>query len=96
MGGDVSWFQCNWEQHGTAMMWHALASSGEGAFGSGAWRHHSPEWLLEWQTDNVHYVTDIDTPEDLSRWAVSRVTDHHRAFANANAFEAQNCPRFAN
>ena len=35
----------------------------------GAWRHHSPEWLLEWQTDNVHYVTDIDTPEDLSRWA---------------------------
>lgn len=47
----------------------ASITSGEGAFGSGAWRHHSPEWLLEWQTDNVHYVTDIDTPEDLSRWA---------------------------
>ena len=43
--------------------------SGEGAFGSGAWRHRCPEWLLEWQTDNLHYVTDIDTPEDLARWA---------------------------
>ena len=41
---------------------------GEGDFGSGAWRHQRPEWLLEWQTANLHYVTDIDTPEDLDRW----------------------------
>lgn len=46
----------------------ASIASGEGEFGSGAWRHQSPDWLLEWQTDNVHYVTDIDTPEDLARW----------------------------
>ena len=43
-------------------------AQGEGDFGSGAWRHQRPEWLLEWQTDNLHYVTDIDTPEDLDRW----------------------------
>lgn len=41
---------------------------GEGDFGSGAWRHQRSDWLLEWQTDNLHYVTDIDTPEDLDRW----------------------------
>ena len=41
---------------------------GEGDFGSGAWRHQRPDWLLEWQTDNLHYVADIDTPEDLDRW----------------------------
>ena len=41
---------------------------GAGDFGSGAWRHQRPDWLLEWQTDNLHYVTDIDTPEDLDRW----------------------------
>ena len=41
---------------------------GEGDFGSGAWRHQRPDWLLEWQTDNLHYVTDIDTPNDLDRW----------------------------
>ena len=23
---------------------------------------------LEWQTDNPHFVTDIDTPEDLELW----------------------------
>ena len=43
-------------------------AQGEGDFGSGAWRHQRPDWLLEWQTDNLHYVTDIDTPEDLDRW----------------------------
>ena len=43
-------------------------AQGEGDFGSGAWRHQRPEWLLEWQTDNVHYVADIDTPEDLDSW----------------------------
>ena len=43
-------------------------AQGEGDFGSGAWRHQRPNWLLEWQTDNLHYVTDIDTPEDLDRW----------------------------
>ena len=43
-------------------------AQGEGDFGSGAWRHQRPDWLLEWQTDNPHYVTDIDTPEDLDRW----------------------------
>ena len=37
-------------------------------FGSGTWRHQRPDWLLEWQTDNPHYVTDIDTPEDLDLW----------------------------
>ena len=42
---------------------------GEGDFGSGAWRHQRPDWLLEWQTDNIHYVSDIDTPEDLERWS---------------------------
>ena len=41
---------------------------GAGDFGSGAWRHQRPDWLLEWQTDNPHYVTDIDTPEDLNLW----------------------------
>ena len=41
---------------------------GAGDFGSGAWRHQQPDWLLEWQTDNPHYVTDIDTPEDLDLW----------------------------
>jgi len=41
---------------------------GEGDFGSGAWRHQRPDWLLEWQTDNLHYVADIDTPEDLDSW----------------------------
>lgn len=41
---------------------------GEGDFGSGAWRHQRPDWLLEWQTDNLHYVADIDTPDDLKRW----------------------------
>ena len=41
---------------------------GQGDFGSGVWRHQRPDWLLEWQTDNLHYVTDIDTPEDLDRW----------------------------
>ena len=44
-------------------------AQGEGDFGSGAWRHQRPDWLLEWQTDNLHYVTDIDTPEDLDRWS---------------------------
>ena len=43
-------------------------AQGEGDFGSGAWRHQRPDWLLEWQTDNLHYVTDIDIPEDLDRW----------------------------
>jgi CTP:molybdopterin cytidylyltransferase MocA len=43
-------------------------AQGEGDFGSGAWRHQRPEWLLEWQTDNLHYVADIDTPEDLDSW----------------------------
>ena len=41
---------------------------GGGDFGSGDWRHQRPDWLLEWQTDNPHYVTDIDTPEDLDLW----------------------------
>jgi len=41
---------------------------GGGDFGSGAWRHQRPDWLLEWQTDNPHFVTDIDTPEDLELW----------------------------
>lgn len=41
---------------------------GEGDFGSGAWRHQQPDWLLEWQTDNPHYVADIDTPEELDYW----------------------------
>ena len=41
---------------------------GAGDFGSGDWRHQRPDWLLEWQTDNPHYVTDIDTPEDLDLW----------------------------
>ncbi|MDG2459531.1 MAG: nucleotidyltransferase family protein [Luminiphilus sp.] len=41
---------------------------GEGAFGSGGWRHTRQAWLLEWQTDNTHYITDIDTPEDLAQW----------------------------
>jgi CTP:molybdopterin cytidylyltransferase MocA len=41
---------------------------GEGDFGSGAWRHQRPDWLLEWQTDNLHYVADIDTPKDLDGW----------------------------
>jgi molybdenum cofactor cytidylyltransferase len=43
-------------------------TQGVGDFGSGAWRHKRPDWLLEWQTDNPHYVTDIDTPEDLDLW----------------------------
>ena len=42
---------------------------GVGEFGSGAWRHQQPEWLLEWPTDNLNYVDDIDTPADLARWA---------------------------
>ena len=41
---------------------------GEGDFGSGAWRTQSQAWRLEWETDNPHYVVDIDTPEDLDRW----------------------------
>ena len=41
---------------------------GEGDFGSGSWRYQRPDWLLEWQTDNLHYVADVDTPEDLDRW----------------------------
>ena len=41
---------------------------GGGDFGSGDWRHQRPDWLLEWQTDNPRYVTDIDTPEDLDLW----------------------------
>ena len=44
-------------------------AQGEGDFGSGAWRHQRPDWLLEWQTDNLHYVADIDTPEDLESWS---------------------------
>jgi molybdenum cofactor cytidylyltransferase/nicotine blue oxidoreductase len=43
-------------------------AQGQGDFGSGAWRHQRPDWLLEWQTDSLHYVTDIDTLEDLDRW----------------------------
>ena len=46
----------------------ASIAGGEGDFGSGAWRHASPDWVLEWQTDNPHYVADIDTPADLVRW----------------------------
>ena len=46
----------------------ARIAGGEGDFGSGAWRHASPDWVLEWQTDNPHYVADIDTPADLARW----------------------------
>ena len=42
--------------------------AGEGAFGSGAWRNQSAPWLLNWETDNPHYVIDIDLPEDLTRW----------------------------
>ena len=41
---------------------------GEGDFGGGAWRHQRPDWLLEWQTDNLHYLADIDTPEELDGW----------------------------
>ena len=41
---------------------------GEGDFGSGAWRHQRSDWLLEWQTNNLHYLADIDTPEDLDGW----------------------------
>ena len=47
----------------------ARIAGGEGAFGSGAWRTTSPDWVLEWQTDNPHYVADIDTAQDLARWA---------------------------
>ena len=43
-------------------------AQGEGEFGSGAWRHQRLDWLMEWETDNLHYVTDIDTPQDLDRW----------------------------
>ena len=46
-------------------------AQGGGDFGSGAWRHQRPDWLLEWQTENPHYVTDIDTPEDLDLWEKS-------------------------
>ena len=46
----------------------SLIVQGAGDFGSGAWRHQRPDWLLEWQTDNLHYVADIDTPEDLDSW----------------------------
>ena len=41
---------------------------GEGDFGSGEWRHQRSAWLLEWQTDNLNYLADIDTPADLDRW----------------------------
>jgi molybdenum cofactor cytidylyltransferase len=41
---------------------------GEGDFGSGAWRTQSQAWQLEWESDNPHYVVDIDTPEELDRW----------------------------
>ena len=41
---------------------------GEGDFGSGAWRSQAQAWRLEWEIDNPHYVTDIDTREDLDRW----------------------------
>ena len=41
---------------------------GEGDFGSGAWRAQAQAWRLEWETDNPHYVVDIDTPEDLACW----------------------------
>ena len=41
---------------------------GEGDFGSGAWRSQAQAWRLEWETDNPHYVMDIDTPDDLARW----------------------------
>ena len=41
---------------------------GEGDFGSGAWRTQSQAWRLEWETDNPHYVVDIDTPEELDLW----------------------------
>jgi len=40
----------------------------EGAFGSGAWRQLRAPWLFNWQTDNTHYITDIDTPEELARF----------------------------
>ena len=43
-------------------------AQGQGDFGSGAWRHQCSDWLLEWQTDNLHYLADIDTPEDLEGW----------------------------
>ena len=43
-------------------------AQGQGDFGSGAWRHQRSDWLLEWQTDNHHYLADIDTPEDLDGW----------------------------
>ena len=40
----------------------------QGDFGSGNWRHQSHPWLLNWETNNMNYVSDIDTPEDLADW----------------------------
>lgn len=46
----------------------AQIGRGEGSFGSGAWRELRAPWLFNWQTDNPHYIIDIDTPEELARW----------------------------
>jgi molybdenum cofactor cytidylyltransferase len=46
----------------------AQIGRGDGPFGSGAWRQLRAPWLFNWQTDNTHYITDIDTPEELARW----------------------------
>lgn len=42
---------------------------GAGEFGSGRWRRSGNEMICHWETDNLHYVTDVDTEEDRQRLA---------------------------
>ena len=43
--------------------------AGAGEFGSGRWRRSGNEMICHWETDNLNYVTDIDTEEDRQRLA---------------------------
>lgn len=38
------------------------------AVGARQWRHAHPEAVWPWDTDNLHYRVDIDTPQDLARF----------------------------
>ncbi len=50
------------------------------------WRQNHPDRVRWFDTDNLHYRVDIDTPDDLERFAAS--TGHHLAWPASLAREA--------
>ena len=63
-----------------------VRSIGSAAVACRKWREAHPERVLWLDTDNRRYRIDIDTPEDLARFAAS--TGHTMTWPQASASDA--------